>query len=102
MELMQLEVLVAVAEESTLHKAAVRLRRTEQGVGAAIRKLEGEVGMALFETANGRQLHLTDAGEELVDYARRMLSLRDQALTAVADVRATKRGVAKSARRGEC
>ena len=102
MELLQLEVLVAVAEESTLHKAAARLRRTEPGVSAAIHKLEGEVGMALFETANGRHLHLTDAGEELVDYARRMLSLRDQALAAVADVRTTKRGAMRSASRGQC
>jgi DNA-binding transcriptional LysR family regulator len=103
MELRQLEVLVATAEESRLHKAAARLRRTKPVVSAAIRKLEGEVGMALFETANGRQLHLTDAGDELVSYARRMISLRDQALAAVSEVRTTKKRIAvKSASRGGC
>jgi DNA-binding transcriptional LysR family regulator len=101
MELMEFEILVAIAEESTLHHAAARVHRTKPALTAAIRKLEGEVGLALFERTNGLQLHLTNAGEELADYARRMLSLRDQALAAVAQVRKTKNDGLKSFSRGE-
>lgn len=93
MELRQLQVLVAVAEEGRLEKAAVRLRRTTPAVSIAIRKLEEEVGTPLFERSNRHELHLTGAGESLVDYAKRLLLLQDEALAAVKQV-----GIAKPCR----
>ena len=86
-ELLQLEILVAVAEERTLHQAAGRLCRTKQTVSAAIRELEAEVGILLFEQSNSSELYLTDAGEELVKYARSLRILHDEALAAVEKVR---------------
>jgi hypothetical protein len=86
MELRQLQVLVAVAEEGRLQKAAARLRRTTPAISIAIRKLEGEVGTPLFERSNRHELHLTGAGESLVDYAKRLLLLQDEALAAVEQV----------------
>jgi DNA-binding MarR family transcriptional regulator len=93
MELRQLQVLVAVAEEGRLQKAAARLCRTTPAVSVAIRKLEKEVGMPLFERSKRRELYLTAAGESLVDYAKRLLLLQDEALAAVGQV-----GIAKACR----
>ena len=90
MELMQLQVLVAVAEQGTLHKAAVRTSRTAPAVSAAIRSLEKEVGLALFARSKAHELYLTAVGEELVNYAKRLLSLQDEALAAVEQVRVGK------------
>lgn len=90
MELMQLQVLVAVAEQGTLRKAAIRISRTTPAVSAAIRKLEEEVGLPLFERSKGHDPYLTAAGQELVNYAKRLLSLQDEALAAVEQVRIAK------------
>jgi DNA-binding transcriptional LysR family regulator len=93
MELRQLQVLIAVAEEGRLQKAAARLHRTTPAVSVAIRKLEAEVGTPLFERSNTHELYLTAAGEELVNYAKRLLSLQDEARAAVEQV-----GIAKACR----
>ena len=90
MELMQLQVLVAVAEQGTVHKAAVRLSRTTLAVSVAIRRLEEELGLRLFERSKRHELHLIAAGEELVNYAKRLLSLQDEALAAVDQVKIAK------------
>lgn len=90
MELKELQILVAVAEEGRLQKAAARLRRTTPAVSVAIRKLEEEVGMHLFERSKKHELYLTAAGESLVDYANRLLSLQDEALATVEQVHIAK------------
>jgi len=90
MELIQLQVLVAVAEQGTLHKAAVRLSRTTIAVSVTIRRLEEEVGLTLFERSKRHEFYLTSAGEELVSYARRLLSLQGEALAAVEQVKVAK------------
>jgi DNA-binding transcriptional LysR family regulator len=96
MELKELQILVAVAEEGRLQKAAVRLRRTIPAVRAAIRKLEEEAGTPLFERSKKHELYLTTAGESLVDYAKRLLSLQDEALAAVEQVEIAKAGRPKT------
>jgi DNA-binding transcriptional LysR family regulator len=101
MELRQLQVLIAVAEEGRLQKAAARLHRTTPAVSVAIRKLEAEVGTPLFERSNTHELYLTAAGEELVNYAKRLLSLSDEALAAVAEVRSVKGERTKSMGQGK-
>jgi DNA-binding transcriptional LysR family regulator len=93
MELMQLQMLIAVAEEGTLQKAAERVYRTAPAVSIAISKLEGEMGTPLFDRSMGRDFRRTAAGEVLVDYAKRLISLRDEALAAVQEIRNVKRGL---------
>lgn len=83
MELMQLEMLVAVAEERSFLRAAERVFRTQPAVSIGIRKLEGKVGAPLIERSSRRSGRLTPAGELLYEYARKILGLRDEALTAV-------------------
>jgi DNA-binding transcriptional LysR family regulator len=92
MELMQLQMLVAVAEEGTLLKAAERVYRTAPAVSVAISKLEKEIGTPLLDRSTGHDFRLTTAGEVLVDYAKRLLLLRDEALATIEEVRNAKRG----------
>src|SRR5580704_16908057 len=92
MEMMQLQMLVAVAEEHTLQRAASRVHRTQPAVSIAIAKLEEEVGAKLLDRSQGREFRLTSAGDTLVRYARRLLSLRDEAVAAVDEIRAVKVG----------
>src|SRR5262245_52056055 len=80
MELMQLEMFVAVAEEGTVRKAAARVHRTQPAVSMALRKLEQEVRASLPDRSDRRDYRLTRAGQVLYDYATRMLDLRDRAV----------------------
>src|SRR5262245_53081096 len=91
MELSQLEFLVTVVEEGGFSKAAERVFRTQPAVSIAIRRLEDEIGARLFERSQKAPV-LTDAGELVYDYARRMLALRDEALGVVNELRTLQRG----------
>jgi len=82
MELMQLEMLVAVAEEHSFLRAAERVFRTQPAVSIGIRKLEDKVGVPLLDRSSRRTGRLTPAGERLYGYARKILGLRDEALSA--------------------
>jgi len=92
MELMQIQMLVAVAEEGSLQKAAARVYRTAPAVSIAISKLEKEIGILLLDRTHGRLFRLTAAGQVLADYGRRLVSLRDEALAAVEGIRNIDRG----------
>jgi len=92
MELMQLQMLVAIAEEGTLHRAAERVFRTGPAVSIAIGKLEEELGTPLFDRSKRHDFRLTDAGEVLVAYAKRLLALRDEAVGAIEGIRDVRRG----------
>jgi len=91
MDIHQLETFLAVAEEKGFSRAAKRLRRTQPAVSQVIRKLEGDLGEVLFER-NERDGTLTAAGEVLRDYARRMLTLRAEATSAMEELKALDRG----------
>jgi DNA-binding transcriptional LysR family regulator len=78
MELRQLEHFLAVIEEGTFTRAAERLCLTQPAVSLSIKKLEDEVGSALF-ARDVHDLSLTEAGRTLAEYARRMMRLRDDA-----------------------
>jgi DNA-binding transcriptional LysR family regulator len=92
MELMQLQMLVAVAEEGTLQKAAARVYRTAPAVSIAISKLEDEVGTLLLDRTQRHRFCLTAAGGVLADYARSLISLRDEAVAAMEGIRNIERG----------
>lgn len=91
MDLLQLEHFLAVVEERTFTRAAERVCRTQPAVSQSIKKLEEEVGTALF----ARDVHdvsLTEAGKVLADYARRMVHLRDEAMRHVSQINTLKAG----------
>jgi DNA-binding transcriptional LysR family regulator len=77
-DLNQLEVLVAVAEEKGFSRAAERLRRTQPAVSQAVRRLEAEVGTPLVDRSS-KDGTLTAAGRALHEAALRMLNLRAEA-----------------------
>ncbi|MGD0832259.1 MAG: LysR substrate-binding domain-containing protein [Terracidiphilus sp.] len=91
MELHQLETFLAVAEERSFSKAAVRLHRTQPAVSQVIRKLEAAVGETLFDRA-ARDGSLTAAGVLLHDYALRLLALRREASSALGELKSLERG----------
>jgi DNA-binding transcriptional LysR family regulator len=86
MDINQLEVLVAVANEKSFSRAAEVLDRTQPAVSQAVRRLETEIGEKLFDRSS-KDGTLTSAGEVLLEYARQMLNLRETAQTAIRDLR---------------
>lgn len=82
MELRDLQVFRTVVEAGGVIRAAERLHRVQSNVTARIHKLEEELGVELF-LREGRGLKLTAAGALLLDYARRLLALAQQAKDAV-------------------
>lgn len=72
MEIRWLEAFIAVAEELHFGRAARRLRMAQSPLSQTIRKLEKELGTALFER-NTRSVALTGAGHSLLPHAYRVL-----------------------------
>lgn len=74
--------LVTIAERGGFSRAATALHRTQSAVSMQMQRLERAAGTALF-ARRGRTVRLTREGEALVGYARRMLTLGDEALGAI-------------------
>src|ERR1700677_988709 len=91
MDIHQLETFLAVAEEKGFSRAASRLHRTQPAVSQVVRKLESDLGEVLFERS-ARDGTLTAAGEVLSDYARKMLTLRAEAVSAMEELKSLDRG----------
>jgi DNA-binding transcriptional LysR family regulator len=91
MELTQLETFLAVAEERSFSRAALRLNRTQPAVSQVIRKLEESLGETLFDRA-ARDGSMTAAGVLLHDYALRLLALRREATSALGELKSLERG----------
>jgi len=72
MELRQLRQFVVLAETLNFHRAAARLHMAQPPLSTAIRKLEEELGIALFNR-DPRGLALTAAGRITLEHARRTL-----------------------------
>lgn len=73
-----LRTFVEAAERDSFAVAAARVFRTQAAVSLQMQRLEAIVGCALFVRV-GRNKRLSDQGLRLLDYARRILSLNDEA-----------------------
>jgi DNA-binding transcriptional LysR family regulator len=73
---------VTGVELGSFAQAADRLGRSTSAVSAQLRKLEAQAGAAVFRKA-GRGLALTEAGETMLAYARRLIDLNDEAAGAM-------------------
>src|SRR3989449_1911801 len=91
MDINQLEVVVAVAQEKSFSRAAETLHRTQPAVSQAIRRLEAELGEPLFDRSS-KDGTLTAAGRVLFDFAQQMLNLRHHAHTALKELKDLHRG----------
>ncbi len=92
----QLQIFDAAARTLSFSRAAEVLRLTQPAVSMQIRQLEHFAGVPLFERS-GRRLHLTDAGEELVQHARAVLRALDGADEAFAAMKGLRGGRVKLA-----
>lgn len=92
MDFKQLEMFVAVVEEGNFNRAAERVFRTQSAVSIALLKLEQEIGSPLLDRSSRNSHGLTEAGKILLDYARQLLQLRDQAMADLQRVRRMRSG----------
>jgi DNA-binding transcriptional LysR family regulator len=73
---------VAIVDTGSMLNASEQVFVTQSALSLQIKRLEELVQQSLF-LREGRRLNLTAAGEVLLDYARRVLSLHDEAVAAV-------------------
>ncbi len=76
--LRQIEVFIAVARHKNYTRAAEDLHLSQPAVSMQIRQLEDGIGLPLFEQV-GKQIHLTDAGEQMYIYGREIADLLAEA-----------------------
>jgi DNA-binding transcriptional LysR family regulator len=74
-----LKAFVAVADHRSFTRAATQLNRTQSAVSMQIRRLEDRLGVILFHRTKAN-VELSPPGEGLLGYARRILSLNDEAV----------------------
>lgn len=79
LDLSALRSFVAVADTGGVTRAAGVVNLTQSAVSMQIRRLEEALELPLFDRS-GRGIALTAAGEQLLSYARRLLSLNDEAV----------------------
>jgi len=82
MDLRRLEVFAKVAELGSFSRAADALFLTQPTISEHVRALEVELGLSLLDRL-GRGAIPTPAGRVLLEYARRMLKLAEEARQAV-------------------
>ncbi|MCC8942937.1 HTH-type transcriptional regulator CatM [Bradyrhizobium ivorense] len=91
MDLRRLRYFVAVAEERSVGKAAERLRMAQPPLSVQIRKLEAELGTALFRRGT-RGMDLTEAGLALMSRASEALALAEEGIEAARAIASGQRG----------
>jgi DNA-binding transcriptional LysR family regulator len=79
-----LRTLVCLAEERSFTRAAERVGRTQSAVTLQIQKLEAQVRQLLVVRSKGGPIELTRQGRGLVEKARTILSLNDEAFDSLA------------------
>jgi DNA-binding transcriptional LysR family regulator len=76
---------LVVADTMSFSRAAETVGRSQSTVSQQIAKLETQIGKGLLTRRKGRVLDLTSEGRKLVQYARRMLQLNDEAYASMSD-----------------
>lgn len=86
LDLDQLQTFIMIADTGSFTKAADEVHRTQSAVSMQMRRLEERIGKQLFEK-EGRLNKLSEEGERLLGYARRMIHLNRETLAAFDDSR---------------
>lgn len=79
----QLRTFVAIAETGSFTRAADVVHKTQSAVSMQMKRLEERIGRPIFER-DGRASKLTEEGQRLLDYARRILKLNAEAMSSLA------------------
>ena len=82
MEVRQLEIFRALAEELNFTRTAERVHCVQSNVTAQIRSLEQELGTQLFDRL-AKRVVLTEAGKRLLPYAEKALGALTEAKQAL-------------------
>ena len=80
----QLRTFLAIVETGSFTRAAEIVHKTQSAVSMQMKRLEERVGRPIF-ARDGRASKLTEDGERLLDFARRIVKLNVEALAAFAD-----------------
>lgn len=91
MEIRQLKAFLAIAEAKTFTAGARYVNVTQAAISMQIRQLEEEVGLPLF-TRTPRRVILTEAGEHLLERARKILREHDAAVAEIAELAGAEHG----------
>jgi DNA-binding transcriptional LysR family regulator len=86
MELYPLHVFLTIAAEKSFSRAAEKLLRTQPAVSLALQRLELELGEKLIDRS-AKDLVLTDAGQTVLEYARRFENLSQEMANSLAELR---------------
>ena len=81
LDLDQLQTFVTIADTGSFTRAAEEVHRTQSAVSMQMRRLEERIGKPLF-LKDGRTNRLSDHGEKLLGYARRMIRLNRETMAA--------------------
>ena len=86
MELYPLQVFRTIAAEKSFSRAAERLQRTQPAISLALQRLEADLGEKLIDRS-AKELVLTDAGNTVLEFARRFESLNHQLENSLAELK---------------
>jgi len=84
LDLDQLQTFISIADTGSFTRAAEEVHRTQSAVSMQMRRLEERIGKPIF-IKDGRINRLTEEGERLLAYARRLIRLNREALAAFDD-----------------
>lgn len=91
MDVKQMTYILTIAQEGGISKAAAKLFITQSALDQQLLKLEKELGTQLFYRSR-TSFALTPAGKVYVDYAKQMLSLKNEAYRIIHDLADQQRG----------
>ncbi len=91
MDVRDLQVFLSVSKHLNFTRAGEELNLSQPSVSVRIRQLETQLGVKLFEQL-GKKVALTDAGQLLVPYARRVLTAVEDAHHAIDELQGLERG----------
>src|SRR5580765_4524993 len=76
-----LKTFLAIADTGSFTRAAEEVHKTQSAVSMQMKRLEEVLSRPLFGR-DGRAIRFTPDGERLIEYARRMVTLNDEAVSA--------------------
>ncbi|MDI3469097.1 MAG: LysR family transcriptional regulator [Pseudolabrys sp.] len=80
----QLRTFIAIAESGSFTRAAEFVNKTQSAVSMQMKRLEERIGRPIF-SRDGRASKLTEDGQRLLDYARRIVKLNMETIAAFSD-----------------
>ena len=80
----QLRSLIAISDTGSFTRAADVVFKTQSAVSMQMKRLEEQLGRPIF-TKEGRGAKLTEDGERLLDYARKIVRLSGECVASFSD-----------------